>query len=121
MFLIQARDVALRGLRVANVHGDGISFQQCAGAAIEDCTCEDNAGHGLHPGSGSVGAVLRRCTCRHNGHDGIFYCLRVSYSLCEACVLEENGQHGISIGGRDTDHLIRDNAIRYIEAGLRYG
>jgi hypothetical protein len=111
-FLIQTRDVALRDLGVSAVHGDGISFQQTVGTLIEGCTCEENAGHGLHPGSGSVGAALRRCVCRRNGHDGIFYCLRVSFSLCEACTLDANGRHGISIGGRDTDHLIRRNIVR---------
>ncbi len=112
VFLIQSRNVALRGLHVANVNGDGISFQQCEGTLIADCICEDNTGLGLHPGSGSVRAVLRRCTCRRNGADGIFYCLRVSFSLCEECLIEGNGRHGISIGGRDTDHLIRSNVIR---------
>ncbi len=112
VFLIQSRGIALRGLHVANVNGDGISFQQCEGTLIEDCTCEDNAGLGLHPGSGSVRPVLRRCTCRRNGADGIFYCLRVSFSLCEGCLVEANGRHGISVGGRDTDHLIRNNVIR---------
>ncbi|HUT34025.1 MAG TPA: right-handed parallel beta-helix repeat-containing protein [Planctomycetota bacterium] len=112
IFLIQAHRITLRNVRVAGVNGDGISFQQCVGTRIEDCTCEDNAGLGLHPGSGSVGPILRNCTCRRNGADGVFYCLRVSFSLCEGCVIEDNGRHGISIGGRDTDHLIRNNTIR---------
>ena len=112
VFLIQTRGVALRGLHVSKVNGDGISFQQGVDTLLEDCTCEDNAGLGLHPGSGSVKPVIRRCTCRRNGADGIFYCLRVSFSLCEGCVVEDNGRHGISIGGRDTDHLIRGNTIR---------
>jgi len=112
IFLLQTRRVALRGLCVANVNGDGISFQQCEATLIEGCTCEDNSGLGLHPGSGSVRPILRNCVCRRNGADGIFYCLRVSFSLCEGCVIEDNGRHGISIGGRDTDHLIRNNTVR---------
>jgi len=112
VFLIQAHNIQLRGVHVSNVNGDGISFQQCEGTVLEDCACEDNAGLGLHPGSGSVGAVMRRCACRRNGGDGIFYCLRVSFSLCEDCEVTSNGGHGISIGGRDTDHLIRRNTIR---------
>lgn len=112
VFLLQSHRVTLRNLHVANVNGDGISFQQCEDTLIEDCTCEDNTGLGLHPGSGSVRPIMRRCTCRRNGADGIFYCLRVSYSLCEGCVIEDNGRHGISIGGRDTDHLIRNNTVR---------
>jgi hypothetical protein len=113
VFLLQAHDVKLRGLHVRDYNGDGISFQQCRRTLIEDCLLEANAGLGLHPGSGSVGAVLRRNTCRRNGSDGIFYCLRVSYSLCQGNTIEDNGGFGISIGGRDTDHLIRGNTIRH--------
>ncbi len=113
VFLLQSHRLTLLNLRVANVNGDGISFQQCEETIVESCTSEDNTGLGLHPGSGSVKPILRRCTCRRNGADGIFYCLRVSFSLCEGCVIEDNGRHGISIGGRDTDHLIRNNTIRH--------
>ncbi|MBM4034458.1 MAG: hypothetical protein FJ291_22155 [Planctomycetes bacterium] len=112
IFLLQSHRIALVNLNVSNVNGDGISFQQCEGTLIEDCTCSDNSGLGLHPGSGSVGPMLRNCLCRRNGADGIFYCLRVSFSLCEGCTIEDNGGHGISIGGRDTDHLIRGNTVR---------
>jgi hypothetical protein len=112
IFLIQAHRVALRRVHVKAMNGDGISFQQCLGTTVEECVCEENAGLGLHPGSGSVGARILRCTCRANGGDGIFYCLRVSFSLCEGCTVTDNGGHGISIGGRDTDHLIRGNAVR---------
>lgn len=112
IFLIQSSLIGLMNLRVANVNGDGISFQQCQDILLEGCTCEDNTGLGIHPGSGSVRPILRGCTCRRNGADGIFYCLRVSFSLCEHCTIEHNGRHGISIGGRDTDHHISANTIR---------
>jgi len=112
IFLLQAHNVKLKKLHVMNYNGDGISFQQCRGTRVEDCVIEQNTGFGLHPGSGSVGAVMRGNVCRNNGSDGIFYCLRVSYSLCEKNLIEDNGGFGISIGGRDTDHLIRQNTIR---------
>lgn len=112
IFLLQAHDVTLRDLVVTNYHGDGISFQQCRRTRIEGCVVAANAGLGLHPGSGSVGAVMRGNICRGNGSDGIFYCLRVSYSLCEGNLIEDNGGYGISVGGRDTDHLLRGNTIR---------
>lgn len=112
VFLLQAHNIRLKGLRIRDYNGDGISFQQCRNTRIEDCVLEGMAGLGLHPGSGSVGAVLRGNTCRNNGSDGIFYCLRVSFSLCEKNIIENNGGFGISIGGRDTDHLIRGNTIR---------
>ena len=112
VYLLQAHDVKLRKLHVQNYKGDGISFQQCCNTLVEECVVEENAGLGLHPGSGSVGAILRRNACRRNGSDGIFYCLRVSFSLCEGNTIENNGGYGISIGGRDTDHLVRKNTIR---------
>lgn len=112
IFLSHAANVTMKNVAVRNYHGDGISFQQTVDTLIENCACEDNTGHGLHPGSGSVRPVMRRVTCRNNGHDGIFYCLRVSFSLTEDCTIENSGNHGISVGGRDTDHLIRNNTIR---------
>lgn len=112
VFLLQAHHVVLRGLHVRNYNGDGISFQQCRNTLVEECLLEDMAGHGLHPGSGSVGAVLRRNICRRNGGEGIFYCLRVVFSLCEGNRIGQNRGHGISIGGRDTNHRIRANQIR---------
>jgi hypothetical protein len=112
VFLLQAHRVRMRGLHVKDYNGDGISFQQCRGPVVEQCVLEGMTGFGLHPGSGSVAAILCDNTCRNNGSDGIFYCLRVSYSLCEGNTIENNGGFGISIGGRDTDHLVRRNTIR---------
>jgi len=113
IFLLQASNVAIRNVLVREYNGDGISFQQTRDVLIEDCACENNNGHGLHPGSGSVRPIMRRVRCTGNANDGIFYCLRVSYSLTEQCILENNGRDGISVGGRDTDHLIRNNTIRH--------
>ncbi|MHB9132765.1 MAG: right-handed parallel beta-helix repeat-containing protein [Armatimonadota bacterium] len=127
IFLLQAHNIAMRGLAVRDYFGDGISFQQCRDTLVEDCLLEGQTGCGLHPGSGSVGPIMRRVTARNNGSDGIFFCLRVSYGLCEACVITGNGGDGISIGGRDTDNLIhrcviRDNAGHgvYFRKGPEY-
>ena len=111
VYLIQAHDVTIRNVSVREFNGDAISFQQCVRTTIEDCQLVDNTGHGLHPGSGSVAPIIRRCKCLNNGNDGIFYCLRVTYSLCEGCELNGNGHDGISIGERDSHHLIRNNVI----------
>ena len=112
VFLLQAHNVSLKRLHVKDYNGDGISFQQCRNTVVEDCALEGMSGLGLHPGSGSVAAILRGNVCRNNGSDGIFYCLRVSFSLCEKNTIENNGGYGISIGGRDTDHWVRGNTIR---------
>lgn len=113
IFLSQASKVTFRNITVRDYNGDGISFQQTRDVLIEDCVCQDNKGHGLHPGSGSVRPIMRRVKCLNNEVDGIYYCLRVTYSLTEDCTIEGNGQDGISVGARDTDHLIRRNTIRH--------
>jgi len=112
VFLQQAHDVALCGLRIRDFNGDGISFQQCRNTVIQDCLVEGMTGHGLHPGSGSVGSQLLRNTCRDNEGDGVFYCLRVTFSLCKGNIIEKNHGCGISIGGRDTDNWFKGNCIR---------
>ncbi len=111
VYLIQAHNISLRNIVVQSFNGDGISFQQCVRTMIEDCQLLYNTGHGLHPGSGSVAPVIRRCKANHNGNDGIFYCLRVTYSLCEECEFIANAHDGISIGERDTHHDIRNNKV----------
>lgn len=107
VYLRRADRVAIRGVTVRGYPGEGISFQQCRNTLIEDCRLIENLGHGLHPGSGSVGPVMRRLECRGNRWCGVFYCLRVNYSILEDCIVEGNGQAGLSIGAHDTDNLIR--------------
>ncbi len=106
VFLLAVRGAAINNVEVRNLNGDGISFQQCREVRIEDCVLADNAGHGLHPGSGTVGAIMRRCRAVGNGRDGVFFCLRATYMVCEACEFVDNGGRGVSIGGRDTNNAI---------------
>ena len=74
--------------------------------------CEENAGLGLHPGSGSQRPVVRQCAARRNGEDGLFLCWRVKQGVFEDNILEANGRYGISIGHKDTDNLLRRNQVR---------
>lgn len=111
IFLLRTDNVQIRNVTVKNYNGDGISFQQCTNTLVEHCSCINNTGCGFHPGSGSVGFVFRGSKSLSNGKDGVYYCLRVSYSLCEDCIIEGNGQDGLSIGHRDTDAIIRNNRI----------
>ncbi len=111
VFLLQAHGASLAHLHVRDYNGDGISFQQCRDTLVQDCRIEGMTGHGLHPGSGSVGARLCGNICRNNGGDGIFYCLRVRFSLCTENRIQDNLGAGISIGGRDTDNWILKNHI----------
>jgi hypothetical protein len=106
VFLLAVKNALIANVVVRDLNGDAIGFQQCTPVRVEDCLIENNTGHGLHPGSGSLGAEIRRCRSIRNGHDGVFFCLRAAYCIVEACEFIGNGHHGVSIGGRDTNNAI---------------
>lgn len=112
IFLYRGFGTVIRNCTVRNFHGDGISFQQSNDVVVENCVSEDNAGLGLHPGSGSQRPIIRGCAARRNGQDGLFLCWRVRHGLFEKNVLEDNLGFGISIGHKDTDNLLRENHVR---------
>jgi hypothetical protein len=110
IFLQDCSRIAVRSVTARNYNGDGISWQICHDVRIEDCLAENNAGFGLHPGSGSQRPIIRNNRLRGNDI-GIFFCWGVKYGLAESNRIEDN-RIGISIGHRDTDNLITKNAIR---------
>lgn len=112
IFLYRGFGTVIENCTVRNYHGDGISFQQSNDVLVRGCVSEDNAGLGLHPGSGSQRPVIRECIARRNGEDGLFLCWRVKHGLFEKNILEDNGRFGISIGHKDTDNLLRENLVR---------
>jgi hypothetical protein len=111
--------VLVRGVTARNYNGDGISWQICHDVTVENCVSENNAGLGLHPGSGSQRPIIRRN--RIAGNDiGLFFCWGVKYGLAEQNVLENN-RVGISIGHRDTDNVIaRNDILRSGEVGVLF-
>jgi len=111
VFLIQCRDIKVIGLSALSYNGDAIGYQQCLNTLVEDCLCEDNAGTGLHLGSGSVGSAIRNVTSRSNGGDGLFFCFRATRTLVENCRFLNNKLHGVTIGLRDNDIELRNNLI----------
>jgi hypothetical protein len=96
---------------VRNFNGDGISFQQSNDVTVAECFSLNNAGLGLHPGSGSQRPTVRGCTARGNGEDGLYLCWRVRDGVFEHNLLEANARNGISIGHKDTDNLLRNNRV----------
>jgi hypothetical protein len=96
---------------VRNFNGDGISFQQSNDVTVTDCFSLNNAGLGLHPGSGSQRPTVRGCTARGNGEDGLYLCWRVRDGVFEHNLLEANSRNGISIGHKDTDNVLRNNRV----------
>ncbi len=111
IYLIGCRDVKLSRVEVARYPSDAVSFQQCVDVVVERCHLHHNDGHGLHPGSGSVRYVMRFNRVSFNGGCGVFYCLRTTHSHCIDNHFEANGAAGVSVGERDTHHLIAGNTI----------
>ena len=112
IYLYRGFGTVIRDCVVRHYNGDGISFQQSNDVTVENCTSEQNASLGLHPGSGSQRPVVRNCVARNNGEDGLFLCWRVRHGVFERNVLEGNGRYGISIGHKDSDNLLRGNQVR---------
>jgi len=112
IFLYRGFGTVIENCVVRNFHGDGISFQQSNDVLVQGCVSEENAGLGLHPGSGSQRPVVRECVARRNGEDGLFLCWRVRHGLFEKNILEDNGRFGISIGHKDSDNLLQENQVR---------
>jgi parallel beta-helix repeat protein len=111
IFLFECADVAIRHCTVRNYNGDGISFQVSRDITVEDCVSENNAGLGLHPGSGSAKPVVLRCRANGNGSDGLYVCWRVQHGRFEDNELRDNKGVGISIGHKDSDNLFRGNRV----------
>jgi len=116
IFLYRGFGTVIENCVVRNFHGDGISFQQSNDVLVQHCVSEDNAGLGLHPGSGSQRPVVRECVARRNGEDGLYLCWRVRHGLFEKNILENNGRFGISIGHKDSDNLLENNQVRFNHA-----
>src|SRR6266566_4854958 len=112
IFLYRGFGAVIENCFVRNYHGDGISFQQSNDVLVQGCVSENNAGLGIHPGSGSQRPVVRGCVARGNGEDGLYLCWRVRHGLFEKNILENNGRFGISIGHKDSDNLLRENEVR---------
>ena len=112
IFLYRGFGAVITNCIERNFHGDGISFQQSNDVLVQGCVSEDNAGLGIHPGSGSQRPVVRECVARRNGEDGLFLCWRVRHGLFENNILENNGRFGISIGHKDSDNLLENNQVR---------
>jgi parallel beta-helix repeat protein len=111
IYLFECTDVTIRACTVCNYNGDGISFQVSQRVTVEDCLARDNAGHGLHPGSGSQHPVVRRNRSTGNGRDGMFVCWRVRQGRFEDNTIQSNKGVGISIGHKDSDNLFCNNCI----------
>jgi parallel beta helix pectate lyase-like protein len=111
IFLQDCNRITARGVTTRNYNGDGISWQICHDVLVEGCHSHDNAGLGLHPGSGSQRPIMRDNRLVGNSI-GLFFCWGIHYGLAEGNTIEDSTRYGISIGHHDTDNLITDNIVR---------
>lgn len=110
IFLQDCSRYTIRNVTARNYNGDGISFQICHDVIVEDCHSHDNAGLGVHPGSGSQRPVLRGNRLERN-RIGLFWCWGVKFGLAERNRIDGNRDYGISIGHCDTDNVMRNNEV----------
>ncbi len=112
--------LSFRGVTAKDYNGDGMSWQICHDVLVENCQSLNNAGLGLHPGSGSQRPVIRNNKLERN-NIGIFFCWGVRNGLAEKNHCLENSSYGISIGHRDTDnHILDNNIVASGKAGLLF-
>lgn len=111
IYLFECDTVTIRKCNVRDYNGDGISFQVSERVTLEDCLAENNAGLGLHPGSGSQHPVLRNNRSLNNGSDGLYVCWRVQHGRFEKNEIRGNKRAGISIGHKDSDNVFRGNIV----------
>ncbi len=112
VYMLRADDVTVRDVTVRGFPGEGVSYQACRRTILHRVTTEDNAGNGLHPGSGALSFRMSDVVSRRNRGCGVFYCMNVHYGVLEDALIEDNGAQGISIGDMDSDQLIRRCTIR---------
>jgi parallel beta-helix repeat protein len=110
IFLRESNRIHMKQVTARNFNGDGISWQVCHDVRAEDCVSHDNAGYGLHPGSGSQRAVVTGSRLERNDI-GFFFCWGVKWSLVENNKMADNKRFGVSIGHNDTDNLVRNNEV----------
>jgi len=110
VFAQDCRNLTFNNVESRNYNGDGFSWQICHDVRLENCWSHDNAGLGLHPGSGSQRPIIRNNKLERN-NIGIFFCWGVKFGLAEDNFIDGNRQTGVSIGHRDTDNLVQNNKI----------
>ncbi len=110
IFLQNCEQILIEGVEARNYNGDGISWQVCHDVTVTNCRSLNNAGLGLHPGSGSQRPIIRANHLEGNNL-GLFFCWGVKHGIAENNRICNNRTYGISVGHRDTDNTIRFNEI----------
>ncbi len=111
IYLLSSNRVTIRKVTARNFNGDGISWQTSHDVTVEECRSQDNAGLGLHPGSGAKRPTARRNRLERNDI-GFYFCWGVKWGVVEDNVILDSKRFGIHFGHNDTDNIARRNEIR---------
>jgi hypothetical protein len=112
IYFFHSKKLRIENCAARNYPGDGISTQFVEDPVIENCEAYQNAGLGIHLGTGALRGVVRRNRVHDNGEDGLYLCWRVQHAIFEANQSWSNGRDGISIGHKDTDNVFLKNVVR---------
>jgi hypothetical protein len=111
IWLNRSNRINIRNVTSRESAADGISWQTSHDALIEDCHCHDNAGFGLHAGSGSQRPLVQRNKLERN-YIGFYFCWGVRYGRVENNMILDSQDFGVHFGHKDTDNVVRGNEIR---------
>ena len=59
VYFCRSHHFEVSGVEETDFPGEGLGFQMCSHALIQDCRFTDNAGNGYHPGAGSTSALFK--------------------------------------------------------------
>lgn len=120
VWLERSHHVALKSIVARNCASDGLSWQTSHDVLVEDCHCLDNAGFGMHAGSGSLRPLVRKNRIERN-YIGFYFCWGARHGIVEHNTITDSQTSGVSIGQKDTDNLVHHNEIlRSGEAGVLF-
>jgi hypothetical protein len=111
IYLLSSKRVTIRKVTARNFNGDGISWQTSHDVTVEDCRSHDNAGLGLHPGSGAKRPAVRGNRLERNDI-GFYFCWGVKWGVVEDNVILDSKRFGVHFGHNDTENIVRRNEIR---------
>jgi parallel beta-helix repeat protein len=110
IFMRDSENILVENVSVTDFNGDAISWQTCHDVTVENCVIRDVATLGLHPGTGSQRPIMRDNEVR-SCMRGIYFCWDVNNGLAENNRVYDCREHGISLGHRDTENIVRGNEV----------
>ncbi len=110
IFMHNSENILVENVSVSDFNGDAISWQTCHDVTVQGCEVSDVASLGIHPGTGSQRPIMRDNTVQRCKY-GIYFCWDVNHGIAENNYVSDCSEHGITIGHRDTENIVRHNEV----------